>query len=275
MVTDRSALPTSRRAPVGGHRRRAIVQSRQVFIVGASSFILAGALWEIIGRLAKNSLILVPLSDVVSTGWQMILSGELELHVGTSLSELIPGFGAACIIGIATGMLMASSRFARLLLGPWVMVLYTVPVIALGPLFILWWGIGIGPKILVIALASVFPVIINTSQGLTEVPPNLVEAVRGFGASRYQLYTRVRFPAALPSVMSGLQIGLRGAIISLVVAELFGSSSGLGWLIQDASQSFATARLFVGILTLLLLGIVGFLLLSLAARILVPWYHRR
>jgi ABC-type nitrate/sulfonate/bicarbonate transport system permease component len=170
---------------------------------------------------------------------------------------------------------MSLHWLVRDLLEPWVAALYTVPIIAIGPLFIIWLGIGLTSKIVIVFLVAVFPVILSTLVGLNQVEPHLVEAVRSFGATSLDIYTKVRLPAAIPSILTGFRIALRGALVAVVVAELFGSKAGLGQMILSYSQSFETAKVFVGVLSLSGLGIVGFMLLRLIERFLTPWQQQR
>jgi NitT/TauT family transport system permease protein len=143
--------------------------------------------------------------------------------------------------------------------------------VALAPLFILWFGVGIFSKIVVVALLVIFPVIINTETGLRQTPQNLVETVRSFGASRRQIFYMVSLPAALPFIFAGLRLGIGRGLIGVVVAELFGARSGLGQLIQQSAETFNMPALFVGVVVLAVAGIVltsGFVWLE---KRLVPW----
>jgi NitT/TauT family transport system permease protein len=172
---------------------------------------------------------------------------------------------------VAIGVVIASSTPAKLMLQPWVSGLYATPTVALAPLFILWLGVGITSKIVVVATLVVFPVIINTETGLRTTNKNLVETVRSFGANRWQTFTKVSLPSALPFIFAGLRLGIGRGLIGVVVAELFGARAGLGELISESAESFDMPALFAGVTLLAIAGIVltsGFQRLE---KKLIPW----
>jgi NitT/TauT family transport system permease protein len=166
---------------------------------------------------------------------------------------------------------MASSAIVRDFVDPWVSMLYSTPIIALGPLFILWFGIGVSSKVAVIFIVAVFPVLINTFAGLSTTDPNLIEVARSFGSSPTQIFTKVRFPAALPFVIAGLRLGVARGLVGVVVAELFGAKQGLGWLIMISAQTFDTAGLFAGVFILAASGVITVEIIKWIERRLAPW----
>jgi NitT/TauT family transport system permease protein len=159
----------------------------------------------------------------------------------------------------------------RGLVDPWVSMLYATPIIALGPLFILWLGIGAASKIAIVFLTAVFPILINTVSGLTNTDRNLIEVARSFGAGARQIYIKVRMPAALPFIIAGLRLSVARALVGVVVAELFGARAGLGFLILNSAQAFDTAGLFVGVIILAIAGVVAVELLKWLESALAPW----
>jgi NitT/TauT family transport system permease protein len=196
---------------------------------------------------------------------------ELQVHMWTSLLEFTLGFVIASVVGIAAGVMMATSETLRDLADPWVSMLYSTPIIALGPLFILWFGIGMSSKVAVIFLVVVFPVLLNAFVGLSTTDPGLLEAARSFGATTAQTFSKVRFPAALPFIVTGLRLGVARGLVGVVVAELFGAKAGLGYLILISAQTFDTAALFVGVLILAFSGVVAVEVLKWIERRLAPW----
>jgi NitT/TauT family transport system permease protein len=141
-------------------------------------------------------------------------------------------------------------------------MLYATPVIALGPLFILWLGIGVASKIAIVFLTAVFPVLINTIAGLTATDRTLVEVARSFGASQSQIYRKIRIPAAVPFIVAGLRLSVARALVGVVVAELFGARAGLGFLIVTSAQSFDTAALYLGVIIFAVAGAASVSLLK-------------
>jgi len=239
---------------------------------GAGSVLAGLAFWEFAARfLVESKLFLAAPTQILAALGPLWRDGGLKLHVYTSGVEFILGYGSACVIGVFLGFLMASSDGFKRVLQPWVSGLYATPTVALAPLFLLWFGVGILSKVVVVALLVVFPVIINTETGLRQTPRQLVETVRSFGANGRQIFFKVSLPAALPFIFAGLRLGIGRGLIGVVVAELFGARAGLGYLIQQSAETFNMAALFAGVIILAVAGILltnGFLWLE---KRLVPW----
>ena len=259
-------------APIARARRKLPVVIKPSTWRGAASILSAVILWEVAARtIVNNPLFFAPLSAVAGRSVELWLARELQIHIWTSAQEFLLGFVLAAVVGILSGVVMASSNTLRDFFDPWVSMLYSTPIIALGPLFILWFGIGITSKIAVIFLVVVFPVLINTFAGLTTTDPHLIEAARSFGARTAQIFTKVRFPAALPFITTGLRLGVARGLVGVVVAELFGAKAGLGFLILISAQTFDTAGLFVGVIILAFSGVVAVEILKWIERRLAPW----
>ena len=229
-------------------------------------------LWQYVATyLVANQLFFVPLTAVFTRARELWATGELQTHIAVSGVEFAAGYALASVAGIALGVLMASSRVARDMFDPWMSMLYATPVIALGPLFILWLGIGISSKIAIIFLTAVFPIVINTQIGLATADRVFIEVARSFGASTAQIYLKVRIPSALPFIIGGLRLSVARALVGMVVAELFGARAGLGFLIFNATSSFDTAGLFVAVVILAVAGVLMVEALKWAERRLAPW----
>lgn len=229
------------------------------------------AAWEIASRLVANKLFLAAPSQVVFAVIALARSGELARHAAVSAGEFAAGFGISTAIGIPLGLLMASSRTAKSALQPWVYGIYATPTVALAPLFILWLGIGLWSKVLVVLTLVVFPIALNTEAGLRTTSPALVETVRSFGATRAQVFFKVSLPSAAPLIFTGLRLGIGRGLIGVVVAELFGARAGLGQLISESSETFNMPNLFAGVCLLALAGIVLTVGFSRAEQRLFPW----
>jgi ABC-type nitrate/sulfonate/bicarbonate transport system permease component len=237
-----------------------------------ASFAIAIALWELSARLfVANNLFFAPLSAVAVRAGELWASGELQTHIWVSFIEFAGGYALSVVVGILLGIVLAESTLVRGLVDPWISMLYATPIIALGPLFILWLGIGVGSKIAIVFLTAVFPILINTVTGLTNTDRNLIEVARSFGATSRQIYTKVRLPAAIPFIIAGLRLSVARALVGVVVAELFGARAGLGFLILNAAQAFDTAGLFVGVIVLAVAGVVSVELLKWLELKLAPW----
>jgi NitT/TauT family transport system permease protein len=166
---------------------------------------------------------------------------------------------------------MASSATMKQALQPWISGLYATPTIALAPLFILWLGIGIWSKVLVVIFLVLFPVTINTEAGLRTTSDRLIEMLKSFGASRSQIFFKVSLPSALPFILAGLKLGIGRGLIGVVVAELFGSRAGLGRLISQSADSFNMPDLFAGVIVLAVAGIAMTAGFGWLEKRLVPW----
>jgi putative hydroxymethylpyrimidine transport system permease protein len=188
-----------------------------------------------------------------------------------TLREILLGLAA----GVAAGLLMTlPMRFSALLrdaLFPLAVAAQAIPVVAIGPILVVWFGFGIEPKIFLVALAVFFPVLVNTLDGLRSVDPEAVKMMRTLDGSRWAIFRRVEVPSALPSFFSGLKIAAAITPIVALIAELVGSSSGLGRQILSDNANLEIARMFAAVAILMVIGLVLFALSSLAERLVVRW----
>jgi NitT/TauT family transport system permease protein len=243
------------------------------FPIAATVSVVAGLLlWELVSRfLVANALFLAAPSQILSAIVALARSGELWRHLGISSAEFALGYVIASALGVGAGLAMANSAAVKQAMSPWVAGLYATPTIALAPLFILWFGIGIWSKVLIVVLLVFFPVTINTEAGLRTTSDRLIEMLRSFGATPRQVFFKVSLPSAVPFILAGLKLGIGRGLIGVVVAELFGSRAGLGRLISASADAFNMPDLFAGVLVLAVAGIVmtaGFTWLEAK---LVPW----
>jgi NitT/TauT family transport system permease protein len=240
----------------------------------ASTLSVGGGLllWEVISRfVVANALFLAAPSQIAIAIYHLGRSGQLWHHIAVSGAEFAVGYVIACVLGIALGLAMASSPTFKQAAQPWVSGLYATPTIALAPLFILWFGIGIWSKVIVVISLVLFPVTINTEAGLRTTSERLIEMLRSFGASRRQIFFKVSLPSAVPFILAGLKLGIGRGLIGVVVAELFGSRAGLGNLISQSADAFNMPELFAGVVILAFAGIVMTAGFSKIEQRLVPW----
>jgi ABC-type nitrate/sulfonate/bicarbonate transport system permease component len=236
------------------------------------SLTVAAALWEFAAKfLVTNRLFFAPLSAVLVRIAEMWQEGTLQTDIIASFQTFAVGFVLGALAAILFGVLMTVSQWLRDLVDPWIAALYATPFIALAPLFVLWLGIGLAAHAAVVFIAVFFPVLINTYSGLTTTEPILVEVARSFNANERQIFTKVRFPAALPFIITGLRLGVARGLVAVVVAEFFGAKAGLGYRIVISGNSFDTAGLFAGILMFAIAGVISVELLKLLERCLAPW----
>ena len=205
--------------------------------------------------------------------WEAFLETRdiLPAHLRTTLAEALIGLALAALAGVALAAVIASSAFARRAVYPIVVVSQNVPLIVLAPLLVIWFGFGMAPKVLVVALAGFFPIAVNTVDGLRSADREMVELVRSMGASRGQVLRSVLIPSAVPSFFAGLKISAAYAVIGAVIGEWVGASSGLGLFITRSQTAFRVDRVFVAIALIATLSIALFTAVHLAERLAMPW----
>ncbi|MCA4724311.1 ABC transporter permease [Mycolicibacterium fortuitum] len=247
--------------------------------LGVLGWTLAGlgitaALWSAIvatGRFPRQLFPSVP--EILAAGQTLWTEGLLAADVSASLSRAAVGFAIGAVAGIAVAVLTATTRAGRSLLQPVLRVFSPIPTIGLVPLAILWFGLGENSKILVIALGVFVPVWINSHSGLASTPVDYLKAARCLGAGRWQTLSRVVLPEAAPDIASGLRVGAAMAFVLIVVAEMTGTTMGVGYRISQAQLFSQADRL---IFCLIVLGIIGALCDQLVASVTSPftrWAH--
>jgi len=245
---------------------------RSKYVVAAASVIGGLLVWEIVSRFfIANALFLAAPSQVAMAIYRLAATGELGQHIVISAAEFALGYVIASVLGVALGLGMAASGVVKEAMQPWISGLYATPTIALAPLFILWLGIGIWSKVLVVVFLVLFPVTINTEAGLRTTSDRLIDMLRSFGANQRQIFVKVSLPSAVPFILAGLKIGIGRGLIGVVVAELFGSRAGLGRLISQSADAFNMPELFAGVVVLAFAGIVMTAGFSWLEKQLVPW----
>jgi NitT/TauT family transport system permease protein len=249
--------------------------------VGACSVLAGIAVWQLgYDGLARTSYFdAYSLNYFLASPWQVVLSfgalyqsGELVKNCYFSFLEFAYGFLLGIAVGIPLGFIMATQRKINYYLDPWISCLYATPRVALAPIIVVWFGMGILPNSLVVFLGAVFPILLNTYTGIKSVRENLIEVVRAFGGSPRQVFFKVMIPDATPAIITGLRLAVGRAVIGVVVAELFGAEAGLGFMVYSYAQLFQPSPVFVGIVVLVVFGIASFVALDKVQRWLSPWY---
>jgi len=198
--------------------------------------------------------------------------GLLGVHVWETVKETIVGFAIALAVGWTLGVLIDVSPTVRSAVYPVLVVSQTVPTIAIAPLLVIWFGYGILPKLIVVALICFFPVVINTADGLRSADPELIALLRTMGASKRDVFLKVRLPGALPTIISGVKIAITYSVVGAIMGEWVGASRGLGIFMLRATNSFRTDWVFVSIGITAFLSVLLFSLVGLVERWALPWY---
>jgi NitT/TauT family transport system permease protein len=227
---------------------------KEVWILRCVAVVSILVAWEIYGRNTNPILFTYP-TAVARAAVDMTLDGTLLVALGQSLIVLVTGLVAGTIAGIALGLLTGRSAVAAALLDLPVNALYATPMVALIPVLVLWFGFGTTAKIVIVTLFVVFPVLINTTRGVRDVDPKLVEVARTFRSSERRLWLDLVLPSALPFIVTGIRLAIGRGLIGVVVAEFYTALAGLGFLVVSNANSFQTARTFVPIVLLMVLGV--------------------
>ncbi|HXZ21559.1 MAG TPA: ABC transporter permease [Pseudolabrys sp.] len=212
------------------------------------------ALWEIAGR-STSPAFMVPFSETLVRLWQLTTRGEFIAQLLDSAELFLTGFALALIVGAPLGLLLARVRTLRVGIEPYIMILYATPMVALIPFILSMMGFGFAPKVLVVFLFSVFPVLYNTVEGARSIKPELIEVAKSYRSTEWSLWREVMLPYTLPYMMTGVRQAIGRALVGMIAAEFFLSSTGLGQLIMGASQDFDTAGVFASILVIGLIGV--------------------
>lgn len=256
-----------------GNGGRLSLDSRAARIAAPAIFaLLVLAIWQlytVVSDVPESSL--PSPTQIAAAGWE---NRQLLLdNTWVTIEEILIGFAAAIVLGVVLAMLIRSSRTVERALYPWLVVSQMVPVPAVAPIFVIWTGFDLRPKVIVIALVSFFPIAVNTIDGLRSADPELMNLLRTLGAKRWRRFRTAQLPAAMPFLFSGLKIAAALSVIGAVFAEWVGASEGLGYLILTFNNQTATAEMFAAITILALIGIALFGIVSLLEKLLLPWYH--
>jgi ABC-type nitrate/sulfonate/bicarbonate transport system permease component len=255
------------------------VSAARRYLAPVAVIVVLIGLWELAARwdLIANALniedFLVPApSEIARSLWE---DRSLLLDdTWVTLREVLLGFICALAAGLAFAIVLHLSETLRRAFYPLLVASQTIPPVAIAPILVVWFGFGLGPKVLLIALVCFFPVTVNTLDGLRSVDPQLITMMRTLGAGRWQILGRVELPSALPYFFSGTKIAIAVAVIGAVFAEWAGASSGLGHQILIASSNLLTARMFAAITLLSLMAILLFGVVAIVERKVVTWDSR-
>ena len=204
--------------------------------------------------------IVPPASSVFDEFFRMTGVDRVFFHTAVTAAEVVAGFVLGALLGMSVGYVLGMSPSAEFVLSPYILALQIAPKVAFAPLFVLWFGFTVTPKILVAILIVFFPIMVNVLGALRTVDPDLINLARTFKASRAEIFWKIEFPASMPALFSGLRIGATLAVIGVVVGELVGGNTGLGYLLIFGEGSGNTAMVFVSIILLTVIGIAAYLL---------------
>jgi ABC-type nitrate/sulfonate/bicarbonate transport system permease component len=238
--------------------------------IGALAIFLG--IWELASRTGMVEELFASSPSLIAAKLaEMIGDGSIWPHIAATAQVTAMGFALAVLVGIPIGLVMGRSEIVNSTMEPFVAALYASPQVAFLPLLIIWLGIGFSSKVALVFLGSVIIMIINTETGVAQVDPRLIETARSFTANERQILVKIVLPAALPVILAGMRLAIGRALVMVVVAEIYASNRGLGYLIFQAGGLYDTAQVFVGVLVLATAGVTLTALLRWLERWLAPW----
>jgi ABC-type nitrate/sulfonate/bicarbonate transport system permease component len=239
--------------PTFAQRVRTVLTSPNA--VRTRSIAVFFAIWEYYGR-RMDPIFMAPPSAIFAAALELIQSGALAKALVQTLWPFAVGIALTVVLGILLGIVMAQWRVLEYVLDPFINALYAIPRIALIPLIILWAGLEFVGKVSILVSVAIFPITVNTFSGIRDVRGAMLEIGRAYGATEWQIFWKIVLPAAVPFIMAGIRLAVGLAIIGIIVAEFFTAISGLGGMIVEYANVFATAKLFVPIIVIALVGVV-------------------
>jgi NitT/TauT family transport system permease protein len=270
-MTDTRALAGGLAADTGAAPGRSLRERLEPTILGTAGVVVLLLAWEILPRFftmsAGTKLFFTTPSQIVGTLWRLFATGEIWGPLGVSASGFAIGLGIAIVVGLPLGVLIGRSRTLNDMLDPFITAFNATPRLVFLPLVMLWFGLGLWTKVIIVFIGALFPILINTYEGVRNADRTLINVVRSFGASEWDVARLVVVPNAMPYIIAGLRLAVGRAVLGVVVAEFFGSESGLGVMMVQAAGRYQVDVVFS--------GLIVFAVLSLAMTALVQMLENR
>jgi len=254
---------------------KSLWQRWEPHILGAGSIVLLLVAWEVLPRIvtlsAGTQLFFTTPSKIAGTLWIMFATGTIWAPLGVSASGFAVGLGLAMVVGLPLGVLLGRSRTLSAMLDPFVTAFNATPRLVFLPLVVLWFGLGLWSKVVIVFIGALFPILINTYEGVRNADKVLINVVRSFGAREWDIARLVVLPNALPYIVAGIRLAIGRAVLGVVVAEFFGSEAGLGVMMVQASGKYQVDVVFAGLIVFAALSLVMTGLLQFIERRLGRW----
>ena len=237
--------------------RKSFYQKHESSILGYGVLLIMLIVWQALWSAHKLSPLFMSGPSAIATRfWDDLLHGHLLQDFAYSGKNFLIGFAIAAVSGVILGVLIGWYKRLEMVTGPFTSALYATPRVAMVPLIIIWFGIGMWSKVFIVFISAFFPILINTIGGIQAVDRDLLKCARSFCATDRQIFTTVAIPGAVPFILTGIRQGVALGLIGVVVGEMFGGSQGIGFMVAYGGQTFATDTLFVGVLIIAFAGIV-------------------
>src|SRR5215831_18953496 len=260
------APPRIKKTESSARPKQTFYQQHEGGILGGTAVLIVVGIWEAIWSYTNwiSPLFFSGPSAIAKQFWIALTQGNLLADLAFSGKNFAIGFGIALVSGVVLGVIIGWYLRVRLVLDPFLMGLYSAPRVAMMPLIIIWFGIGMWSKVFIVFLSAFFPILVNTVAGIRNMDRDLLRAARAFCASDWQIFKTLAIPGSVPFILTGLRQGVALGLIGVVVGEMLGSSEGIGFMVAYGGQTFATDTLFVGVL---IIAFAGILLTSAAEKL--------
>jgi NitT/TauT family transport system permease protein len=260
------APPQIKKAESSGRPKRTFYQQHEGTILGGTAVLIVVGIWQAIWSYTDwiSPLFFSGPSAIAKQFWISLTQGHLLADLAFSGKNFAIGFGLALVTGVVLGVIVGWYRRFRLIADPFLNALYAAPRIAMMPLIIIWFGIGMWSKVFIVFLSAFFPILVNTVAGIRNMDRDLLRAARAFCASDWQIFKTLAIPGSVPFILTGVRQGVAVGLIGVVVGEMLGSSEGVGFMVAYGGQTFQTDTLFVGFI---IIAFAGIILTSIAERL--------
>jgi NitT/TauT family transport system permease protein len=260
------APPQIKKTESSARPKQTFYQQHEGAILGGTAVLIVVGIWQAIWSYTNwiSPLFFSGPSAIAKQFWISLTQGNLLADLAFSGKNFAIGFGLALVTGVVLGVIVGWYRRFRLIADPFLNALYAAPRIAMMPLIIIWFGIGMWSKVFIVFLSAFFPILVNTVAGIRNMDRDLLRAARAFCASDWQIFKTLAIPGSVPFILTGVRQGVAVGLIGVVVGEMLGSSEGIGFMVAYGGQTFQTDTLFVGFI---IIAFAGVILTSLAERL--------
>lgn len=271
-MTMQSTLPNARPARWHGIIGQLPFDRVTIASVGILAVVLASWEWILVPMSGISPALLPRPSQIAVALWRGLAEGDLLSDTLITLTEVVQGYLLGSAIGFLLAIPVAESRTAERILTPYIVAAQAIPKVAIAPLFVVWFGFGIIPKVLSAFLLGFFPVVVATVTGLKSVDPDMLDLARSMRAGRLKTFLYIALPHSLPHVFAGLKVSVTLAVVGAVVGEFVGSNSGIGYLLQIANGNFDLPLMFAALIVLSFIGVILFAAVDAVERWMLPWH---
>jgi NitT/TauT family transport system permease protein len=278
-MTDTRALPATIDAGDTGAPSKSVWQRYDSLILGAGSILVLLVVWELLPRMltlsAGTKLFFTTPSQVAGTLWNMFATGAIWAPLGVSASGFAIGLGLSIAVGLPLGVLIGRSKNLNAMFDPFITAFNATPRLVFLPLVMLWFGLGLWSKVVIVFIGALFPILINTYEGVRNADKLLINVVRSFGASEWDIARLVVIPNSMPYIVAGLRLAIGRAVLGVVVAEFFGSEQGLGVIMVQAAGRYQVDVVFSGLIVFAALSLIMTGLVQVLENRLSRWRPQR